>query len=162
MYVPLAQMADAQMALFNRLSVPATWAVRLRPAALVPATLLERRLLAGTGLPAARARTMDEVFDASTAPTAQNTWLISAIGTMSLLVAVLGVYAIAAYSVQRRTHELGVRLAIGARASDVRRMVIGDSLRIVFAGHSGRRDCRRLRSRGHWPASSSAFLVTIR
>ena len=134
MYVPLAQMAEAQMALFNRLSVPATWAVRLRPAALVPATLLERLLVAGTGLPAARARTMDEVFDASTASTAQNTWLISAIGTMSLLVAVLGVYAIAAYSVQRRTHELGVRLAIGARAIDVRRMVIGDSLRIVLAG----------------------------
>jgi hypothetical protein len=134
MYVPLAQMADAQMALFNRLSVPATWAVRFRPAALVPATLLERRLLAGTGLPAARARTMDEVFDASTAPTAQNTWLISAIATMSLLVAVLGVYAIAAYSVQRRAHELGVRLAVGARASDVRRMVIEDSLRIVLAG----------------------------
>jgi ABC-type antimicrobial peptide transport system permease subunit len=77
---------------------------------------------------------MDEVFDASTAPTAQNTWLISAIATMSLLVAVLGVYAIAAYSVQRRAHELGVRLAVGARASDVRRMVIEDSLRIVLAG----------------------------
>ena len=85
MYVPLAQMADAQMALFNRLSVPATWAVRFVPAALVPGDPVgAQAFVAGTGLPAARARTMDEVFDASTAPTAQNTWLISAIGTMSL------------------------------------------------------------------------------
>jgi putative ABC transport system permease protein len=134
MYVPLAQITDAQMALFNRLSVPATWAVRTRPGAFVPAVSLERALMAGTGLPAARVRTMDEVFEASTASTAQNTRLMSTIGVLALLVAVLGVYAIAGYSVQQRTHELGVRLALGAQASDVRRMVVWESIRVVAGG----------------------------
>ena len=95
MYVPLAQMADAQMALFNRLSVPASWVVRTQPGAVVSAASLERAVLAGTGLPAARLRTMNEVFDASTVPTAQNTWLMTTIGGLALLVAVLGVYAVA-------------------------------------------------------------------
>jgi ABC-type antimicrobial peptide transport system permease subunit len=134
MYVALAQMADAQMALFNRLSLPATWAVRTQPGAFVPAVSLERALIAATGLPAARVRTMDEVFEASTASAAQNTWLMSAFAALALLVAVLGIYAIAGYSVQQRRHELGVRLALGAQARDVRRMVVWESVRVVMAG----------------------------
>jgi hypothetical protein len=133
-YVPLAQMADTQMAFFNRLSVPATWAVRTLSPAAVPPVFLERQLLAATGLPAAHVRTMDDVFDASTAATAQNTWLMSTFGALAMLVAVLGVYSIASQSVERRTHELGVRMALGAEASAVRRLIVRESLRPVLSG----------------------------
>lgn len=134
MYVALAQMADAQMALFNRLSVPTSWVVRTDPREPVTAAALEGALLAATGLPAARVRTMDEVFEASTATTAQSTWLMTGIGGLALLVAVLGVYAVASYSVQQRRHELGVRLALGARRQVVMQMLIWDTVRIVVAG----------------------------
>ena len=77
---------------------------------------------------------MDQVFRAAMAAMAQNSWLMAAFGILALLVAVLGVYAIAAYSVQARTHELGIRLAIGAKQSDIRRMIVWDSLRVVVAG----------------------------
>jgi ABC-type antimicrobial peptide transport system permease subunit len=134
MYVPLAQMADAQMALFNRLSVPASWVVRTEPGAVVSAASLERAVMAGTGLPAARLRTMNEVFDASTVPTAQNTWLMTTIGGLALLVAVLGVYAVASNAVQQRRHELGVRLALGGQRPVLMRMLIWENIRVVFGG----------------------------
>ncbi len=134
MYVPLAQMADTQMALFNRLSVPASWVVRTEPGAVVSAASLERAVLAGTGLPAARLRTMNEVFDASTVPTAQNTWLMTTIGGLALLVAVLGVYAVASNAVQQRRHELGVRLALGGQIPVLMRMLIWENIRVVFGG----------------------------
>jgi predicted permease len=134
MYVPLAQMADAQMALFNRLNVPASWVVRTEPGALVPAISLERALMAGTGLPAARLRTMDELFEASTAPTAQNTRIMATIGVLALLVAVFGVYAVASCSVEQRRQELGIRLALGAQAPLVLRMLIWENIRVVTGG----------------------------
>jgi putative ABC transport system permease protein len=133
-YVPIAQMADAQMSFINRLSVPATWAVRTSHDASAMATTVERELLNITALPAAEVRTMDDVFDAATASMAQNAWLMSAFGALALLIAVLGVYAAASYSVQQRTHELGVRRALGAQASQMRGMVVWESLRVVLAG----------------------------
>jgi predicted permease len=133
-YVPLAQMTDSLMPFVNRLSAPATWAVRTVPAAMVSASVLQRELLRSTGLPAARVRTMEDVFSAATASTERNTWLLGVLGVLALLVAVSGVYAVAAHSVQQRTHEMGVRLAIGAQAWKVRRMVVWESVRLVLAG----------------------------
>ena len=134
MYVPIAQAADAQVAFVNRLGVRATWAVRTAAATRVPAATLQRALLESTALPAAHVRTMDEVFGAALAPAAQNTWLMSVLGLLALIVAVVGVYAIAARSVQQRSHELGVRIALGAQASRIRRMVVRESMRDVLVG----------------------------
>jgi putative ABC transport system permease protein len=133
-YVPLAQASEAQMAFLNRLSVGATWSVRTASPAMVPVATLHRELLDSTALPAAHTRTMDDVFSAATAPTAQNTWLMTVLSLLALIVAVVGVYAIAAHSAQQRTHELGVRLALGAQISSVRRMVVWETIRIVLVG----------------------------
>ena len=54
---------------------------------------------------------------------------MSILGLLALIVAVVGVYAIAAHSAQQRTHELGVRLALGAPMSGIRRMVVWDTIR---------------------------------
>jgi ABC-type antimicrobial peptide transport system permease subunit len=55
-------------------------------------------------------------------------------GIIGVIVAVLGLYGTIAYSVARRTNEIGVRLALGASPAQVRRMVLGETLTLVGAG----------------------------
>jgi ABC-type antimicrobial peptide transport system permease subunit len=50
------------------------------------------------------------------------------------MLAAIGLYSVIAYDVAQRTHELGVRIALGARMGDVMRLVVGDGLRIALVG----------------------------
>jgi ABC-type antimicrobial peptide transport system permease subunit len=77
---------------------------------------------------------MEDVFAAATAPAAQNAWLMAALGGLSMLVAVVGVFALTLYTVQRRTHEVAIRLAVGAQPHAVRRLVLGRTMRIGLCG----------------------------
>jgi len=58
-------------------------------------------------------------------------FLTALFAIVALLVAVVGVYGVLSYTVAQRTQEVGIRIALGADASRVRRMVIGDGLRLV-------------------------------
>jgi predicted permease len=60
--------------------------------------------------------------------------LVGAMGVVGLLLAVAGLYGVVAYNVNRRTREIGIRLAIGARSSDVLRLVLGKGLLLVAVG----------------------------
>lgn len=60
--------------------------------------------------------------------------LFTAFGLLALLVAVIGIYSTVSYGVSQRTHEFGVRIALGARLGDVLRQVVGEGLRTVALG----------------------------
>lgn len=62
------------------------------------------------------------------------TGLFVALGALALIVATIGIYSVLAYTLSQRTHEMGVRIALGARAGDVHRLVLSDGLKTVVIG----------------------------
>lgn len=133
MYIPQAQVPDAANALNVRISTMA-WIIRTQtpPAALVPA--IREQLRQVTGLPVSDIQSMDEVVNQSTARERFNMLLMSVFGCSALLLAAIGIYGLMAYSVQQRTQEIGIRLALGAASGQVRGMVVAQGMRLVIAG----------------------------
>jgi ABC-type antimicrobial peptide transport system permease subunit len=82
----------------------------------------------------ARFRTFQEVFAASLGSRRFNVILIGFFGIAALLLATIGVFGVMAYSVSRRTREIGVRVALGAAASDVSGMILGQGIRTISIG----------------------------
>jgi putative ABC transport system permease protein len=82
----------------------------------------------------ARFRTFSQVYSASLGSRRFNVILIGFFAITALLLATVGVFGVMAYAVSRRTREIGVRVALGAAASDVLRMILGQGLRTIFTG----------------------------
>jgi predicted lysophospholipase L1 biosynthesis ABC-type transport system permease subunit len=135
-FVPLDQVSDAMTARNNRV-FPLTWLFRTRGEPSKVAGLVSRELReASGGLPVARVRTLDEVIDAATARTTFATTLLTAFAAIALLLAVVGLYGLMSYSVEQRTQEIGIRLALGAVPANVRNMVLLDGARLALLGVS--------------------------
>jgi putative ABC transport system permease protein len=81
-----------------------------------------------------RFRTFSQVYSASLGSRRFNVILIGFFGLTALLLATAGVFGVMAYSVNRRTREIGVRVALGADSGDVLRMILGQGLRTIFVG----------------------------
>ena len=134
MYIPVAQMPDKVTELNSRIA-PLWWIVRTRmePHALTSAVTKAIREATG-GLPVAHIRTMDEIVVLTTSRERFNMLLLSVFGASALLMAAIGIYGLMAYSVQQRTQELGVRMALGAQASNIRNMVIRQGMLLAGIG----------------------------
>jgi predicted permease len=130
MYVPQAQIPDAMIPMFARAAV---WLVRTQPGSqAVPA--IQEQLRQATGVPAANVRSMDEVVKLSTARERFSMLVMAIFGAVALLLAAVGIYGLMTYIVEQRTHEIGIRLALGAEATKVRKMVVREGMTLALAG----------------------------
>ncbi len=84
--------------------------------------------------PVYRIRTMGELMSESMARRRLSMFLLAIFAGVALALAAVGIYGIMSYSVAQRAHEVGIRMALGARSSDVVRMVLGQSLGLTLAG----------------------------
>src|ERR1019366_4634912 len=82
----------------------------------------------------AKFRTFSQVYSASLGSRRFNVILVGFFGITALLLATIGVFGVMAYSVSRRTREIGVRIALGAATGDVLTMILGQGLRTIFIG----------------------------
>jgi putative ABC transport system permease protein len=81
-----------------------------------------------------RFRTFSQVYSASLGSRRFNVILVGFFGVTALLLATIGVFGVMAYSVSRRTREIGVRVALGASTGEVLRMILGQGMRTIVIG----------------------------
>ncbi len=134
MIVPTAQVTDGLTALDASIQ-PVMWVVRTHgdPHQYIAAITEQLRLASG-GFPVAHVRPMTDIVVQSTARQDFNMLLLTIFGATALVLAAIGIYGLMAYSVQQRTQEMGIRMALGADRRRIRDLVVWQGMRLAIAG----------------------------
>jgi putative ABC transport system permease protein len=133
MYIPNGQATDAIQALNVKLT-PLAWVIKTRIEPMKLRAAVEERLRQVSGLPVSDMRSMDEVVSRSTSRERFHMLLMSTFSVVSLVLAAIGIYGLMTYSVEQRTQEIGIRMALGAEQSNVRRMVMRQGMTFALIG----------------------------
>jgi putative ABC transport system permease protein len=133
-YSPIAQVPQPALGfLINGMSL----VVRAETEPLSLANQVRREIESiDNDVPASAVRTMDELLAASVAPRRFNLLLIEIFAGAALVLAAMGLYSVIAYTVVQRKHEIGIRMALGANASEVFKHVLREGLLLAIFGEA--------------------------
>jgi putative ABC transport system permease protein len=124
-YVPFAQMPQASSAVLVRTSAD--------PLSLARSVTQQLRSI-DPGTPAYDVRTLEQVVSDNVSGVESSARMMLVFGLIALALAAAGIFAVMAYSVTQRTHEIGIRMALGARPFDVLRLVMASALKMALLG----------------------------
>lgn len=85
-------------------------------------------------IPLSNVKTMDNIVSESITQPRFNLFLLGLFGIVAMLLSAAGIYGVTAYTVTQRTHELGIRIALGAQVSDVLKMILGQGMAVIAVG----------------------------
>jgi predicted permease len=133
MYVPFAQISDTWLkSLLPGDSL--AWIVRTGTDPLGAAAAIRNEIQRSTAVPVTDVIAMSEVVADSISRQRANMLLMTVFGGLALMLAAIGVYGLVAYSVRERTHEIGIRMALGAQGERIVGMVVRQGLAVVVVG----------------------------
>ena len=125
-YTPMGGFAVQNPALSVRTNIE-------KPEGLVAAITREVHAI-DKDVPVTEVTTLNELLSREASPKRFNAGLLSLFAGIALLLAAIGVYGVTSYTVAQRTHEVGIRMAIGAQKSDVMRLFLSEGLKLVLLG----------------------------
>lgn len=134
MYVPVSQVTDGLTKLAGDV-LPTSWLIRTAGDPLAMNNAIQQQFLAvDNQLPVARIRTMEQVLTHSVARQNFNMLLLTIFAGIALLLASIGIYGLMSYSVEQRSHEIGIRMALGAEEHAMVRLVVRDGMKLAGIG----------------------------
>jgi putative ABC transport system permease protein len=133
LYYPLAQLSPARGETWQSFGMKLAVRTNADPLNIVSAVTNSVREV-DAQVPLLNIRTMDDSLSASLSPQSFTTLLLAAFAGLALLLAVLGIYSVVSYSVLQRTHEIGIRISLGANRSDVLLLMLRQGLLLALLG----------------------------
>jgi predicted permease len=134
MYLPQSQVPQGVTTLANSV-LPLSWMIRTTPEPMTLRTLIEREFhLVDNVMPVSRERLMQQVIADTVSRDHFTMLLLSIFAGIALLLATIGIYGLMSYSVEQRTQEIGIRMALGAGRPDLLRLVLVQGLKLAGVG----------------------------